>query len=1530
MIANMNEKGRQVKLLAAIAVLTMVVCAFAVVMPSEDVQAAPSGITDNVDGTSLTITSTNVDDYSNGIYNTASEAITITISEGVDLEINATNFGIYNNGNITINGPGTLSITVTGELATTYSGYGAYGIYAEGGTVIINTETKILVNVTESNGTYTASGDTSVGISGTAITITADADIYAGNRGLVSAGNMTLGDSSSSTGVTVTVGAYERGIRGIGDNAKLIVTGNSTLNAVLISGEGVNSQGNDDRFGIKTANIDVDAGSTINTDGMRLFNTGSTVDGKVTVNYVSYGGSVATEEMAAIPAGLVLIDGSQGSHLSGTLVEITIGTTGSLKVESGNAIIGKIQGGSTSNAATFGSVTTADSEADYTLAYVNAGADDVKFTSGSIVIDGSFTGSEETGTITITGEATISGSIGAGVTVITTGATVSVAPGESLAIYGTVTGPLTVPEDSSVTAYSGADVTEAEFSGSGDIDVSAASEEFSIGGGTYVSKTASYDINQIVTLTGDLYLTSGSVMTISGEFIIAEGANLYIQDGSQLVINGAAAKLTVDGGLYIETNVDSGFGSYSYNGALFVNGGTVDINGTVDVSNPEEVNVTIDYASAFINGTVTIDGTLSIQVDSAVRFASASTVTVNSDGVLTNNGTIFSGTSTTYNNNGQITINGALGANDMKINAASSGAVVTVTYLSGMSVVVNDLGMKLNTTSNVTTGNNTVTVTPEASMSVSGITITSQVSTVSEDGTTIYYNDMVVSGSVSAAFIDNTATGTPTAKVTVTGSRIQITDSVILGTGVTFDVNGTLKVTGALTATTQASDVDNSGGKIVVEGEGTIQVRGDAQGRLARSNTNLVAAEYSVTSTEGTPYYYYTTLETAMANGATTIEMYGDLTILEDVTIPSGTTVYYNGAIDIGNADNTGVTVTVADGGKLLQRSGASIDVVGTLVVENSSTGISRNASITSEVVTTDDPMVTYTNLMNALSTTTEGTITLSNGATISGNATLATGVTLDTDNNTITVNNGATFTVDGTLYLNGTNSTLTVTDRMNGNTVVAESRIVVNGTVQSLNDLSTYSNEIAGGYYAIEDSRLGLVYYIQPVEDAISVIADAYTDTVTVYGENSISDVTVTGTATDRAILNVSGDLVASSITLEDAQINLKDDCEFTGTIVSAVGSVELTNIEGMNVYSVESGDDAGLYVTGTPVEADAADADASVSIASGTVAVSNNYDASDITTIADGATLVVDGQNYMTYDVLEVFGTLSVTDGGNVYVESGASNGMLEVIGTLDVAETTADAVAGTVSTKVLIVGGQIDDLQNFGVESVVNGMVTVSSYMIVSSGSTVNSSIVDAFSYNTELYVEDALWMTLYAKNNTSTTVVVNVVPVQNVKFVQWNDADGNKYVAAADEITIGAEDSLYAQIDYNIYTVTVLADNGIGTVAIDGIVMAQEIGNGFTAEVAAGEHTITYILKNGYEGTAVMTVNGSEVSRYTFTTSGTTDSDRSVTITLSGITASSGTSTGSSDDGMGLTDYLLIILVVLIVIMAIMVAMRLMRS
>ena len=45
MIMNMNEKGRQTKLLAAIAVLAMVVCALAVIMPADDTSATPGNVT---------------------------------------------------------------------------------------------------------------------------------------------------------------------------------------------------------------------------------------------------------------------------------------------------------------------------------------------------------------------------------------------------------------------------------------------------------------------------------------------------------------------------------------------------------------------------------------------------------------------------------------------------------------------------------------------------------------------------------------------------------------------------------------------------------------------------------------------------------------------------------------------------------------------------------------------------------------------------------------------------------------------------------------------------------------------------------------------------------------------------------------------------------------------------------------------------------------------------------------------------------------------------------------------------------------------------------------------------------------------------------------------------------------------------------------------------------------------------------------------------------------------------------------------
>ena len=100
-------------------------------------------------------------------------------------------------------------------------------------------------------------------------------------------------------------------------------------------------------------------------------------------------------------------------------------------------------------------------------------------------------------------------------------------------------------------------------------------------------------------------------------------------------------------------------------------------------------------------------------------------------------------------------------------------------------------------------------------------------------------------------------------------------------------------------------------------------------------------------------------------------------------------------------------------------------------------------------------------------------------------------------------------------------------------------------------------------------------------------------------------------------------------------------------------------------------------------------------------------------------------------------------------------------------------------------------------------------------------------------------------------------------------------------------------------------------------------------GNNIQVGYGSHVVTIDVKVGYDGSnAVITFNGQTVQN------GATIeiTEGGFTLTATGAVPAdfTGGSSGSSDDGMGLTDYLLIILVVLIVIMAIMVAMRLMRS
>ena len=471
----------------------------------------------------------------------------------------------------------------------------------------------------------------------------------------------------------------------------------------------------------------------------------------------------------------------------------------------------------------------------------------------------------------------------------------------------------------------------------------------------------------------------------------------------------------------------------------------------------------------------------------------------------------------------------------------------------------------------------------------------------------------------------------------------------------------------------------------------------------------------------------------------------------------------------------------------------------------------------------------------------------------------------------------------------------------------------------------------------------------------------DVYQGAIAINGENTVGDVDFTGDAQQAVTvtLNESASLEAGSVTLSYARIVITAaDTVFDGTIDTAVGSIEFENITNVTVKDSFDDETEVMSVTGTPGAADDK-VDAVMTVATGNVTVTGaNLDVSGVDefSIASGATLTVTGSgvvfsaNWMTVD-----GTLVATDNGKIDANR------VTVRGTLTVESRTADHNAGSAEIGQLYVGIAVNDRNDL--ELVDASAATVSAdaidqmtYMIVSADSTVTGDLIENLAA-TEYYVEDALWVTVYgtlaiATEETSgtgsnavdyTQYTIQPGDLTESAFVSWTDADGRDVPADTANGADGYE-QIYASINYDVYIVIVMTDNSIGSVAIDGqmLVYNYNIGGYIVPEMFldAGQHTVTYTLAAGYEGTPTLTSNGvnATVSGMGFTLSGDyQDANGSINynyLALGGATYSGNTvvidgGNGGSND-MGLTDYLLIVLVILIVIMAIIVALRLMRS
>ena len=344
-----------------------------------------------------------------------------------------------------------------------------------------------------------------------------------------------------------------------------------------------------------------------------------------------------------------------------------------------------------------------------------------------------------------------------------------------------------------------------------------------------------------------------------------------------------------------------------------------------------------------------------------------------------------------------------------------------------------------------------------------------------------------------------------------------------------------------------------------------------------------------------------------------------------------------------------------------------------------------------------------------------------------------------------------------------------------------------------------------------------------------------------------------------------------------------------------------------------------------------------------------------------------------------LIVDGTLTVGENGTLASEIAIVNGTVVVtenatsaVMNISVIDGAIDATAGkSLGFNVMILNGTIDG----GIDTALyNGNQNWSVLVAYPGSNVANAEILygtgtESSAVSSVYYVNGEEYATAYA---TSGNIPVDFISL--IMDVQGYDEDTAEYFSDADmrqalgsvfenadgtttdtllaavkalqtqsdslfklQDVINALNEVYSVGDYPAVYIGMEASTVAGTITtyqgmnvyIDGLSISnlpRDSDGKYLLDV--GAHTIEIQLDPGLVGTTSITLNGQAVTGGSFEITGNMTSFQ---IVVSGdVSYDIGSSDSGSSDGMGLTDYLLIILVVLIVIMAIMVAMRLMRS
>ncbi len=1109
-----------------------------------------------------------------------------------------------------------------------------------------------------------------------------------------------------------------------------------------------------------------------------------------------------------------------------------------------------------------------------------------------------------------------------------------------------------------------------------------------------------FEVNGTLEVYGKLYIGctgQAAELLLNGNIVIKDGGELHIGENvgptdanAKAVIKEGVNVIVEDGGLLCIGSTEGV--NFNVNGSLEMQKGSMIEGSNINVATTGTLNLNgyiVGNLVIFNKGNVVIDNgdngvaDLVANTVNITMAADAATVTIASYLVRNNTSGI------TVTDSGAVIYDAPEGQANRTVDATNCNTV-TIGYTNTDSpskvVIDGDLVIKAAQSSKVVTGQTerAINYGLDISGAVAGaFTYTGTVPDPIEERITLG-----IFGAQTTYF-DETVVGKDI------GSTV-ISDELTIGAYVLASYAGIITVDGTIDNTAAKSVQMENDGVLFVNG--LIITSNEIENTDGTINA-VMAKIINEVDDEDVTTYWYSTLDAIVneivkaenINTDKTATIMGDAKVLDNVTVPAGVNVVFEddeATLTVGSTKIRDIVMLMEDGATL-ESSDKQITVYATLTFKdkNDDDTSGNVCDVTVQNEDDDNGFITYTNIYSAVEEATksgedqtvtvtraigDGKVQLNNNLTIPKNVTLV--IQSNDTAETLELLDGVTLTVNGKIVAG---QDIYAKTRFADKAMNVEddddrksSAVIVNG-VLVMDNISAFtygagsadtknlsaSAPVAGAYFQTEDGFFvtNVEYAMDCYEDVIStydISADESILAIKVYGAVNAGNLALNAGEAPIALVVMdadiqkigSSDMIETAMTVDTLTLNADSSLiavgEFTGAVAIALNELNVAKIAGLTVTNV----DEAMVLTGDVQAAK----DTSVFTVSKGIAYLGIDKGADFTytttateavymTIAEGAS--ADVVNTGMIEALKVDGTVTVKAKKTLEVV------VAIIYGTMDVASATDTTEAGNFIADVVFIGITWSDMWTAGVPTY-NGPMDAG-YAFVIAGATVSEEALDEMA-STEFYVDGALWFTAYVADDIEDkTITVEKAPIDNVKLTGWN-ADEN-YVYGEDSVEnffvdVETEDRVHAIVETHIYTVYVIENPGVANVYIDGqqmnygmIKADDDYFYGYYLDIAAGEHTLSYDLSNGWSGDASITVNGTPVlGGLGFTTVGDEYDDYPVyeyTIQISGLEKSGyvdPVDPADKDSGMGLTDYLLIVLVVLVVILAILVAVRMMRS